>query len=131
MATQQDAITAAVGIFSGRQNQEVQLTGDTAQALARLVKSDLGKEPTRPPPTPRLGFYYGFAVRMSPELAKSLGLPQQFSVYQGVLTESAERGQRHWRDAAGVEQFLLDQAHQQGHSELLKRVGVERQQPER
>jgi hypothetical protein len=131
MATQQDAITAAVGIFSGRPNPEVQLTGDSAQALARLVKSDIGKEPTSPPATPRLGFYYGFAVRMAAELARSLGLPPQFSVYQGVLTEPIERGQRHWRDVAGVEEFLLDQAHQQGHTDLLRMVGVERQQPGR
>jgi hypothetical protein len=125
MEMHQDAITAAVGIFSGRPNPMLSFTGTSADELAGLVKATIGKEEVNAAPPPRLGYYHGFAVRMPTQTAKRLGIPEQFTVFQGVLSEAKDRTPRHWRDTGGVERFLLDQAFQQGHGELLKRVGVE------
>ena len=60
------------------------------------------------------------------ELAKRFELPAEFNVYHGVLTEREGRKQKHWRDLAKVEQFLIDQTYKQGHGDLLKKVGVDK-----
>jgi hypothetical protein len=122
------AITVIIGVFSGRPNPELMFTGEVAEEFANLVKATIGKEPIHPPPPPRLGYYYGFRVRIPSELVKRLELPAEFNVYQGVLTEGQGREQRHWRDVAKVERFLIDQAYKQGHGALLEKVGVEKPQ---
>jgi hypothetical protein len=124
-------ITATVGIFSGRPNPEISLTGEAAERLAESVKEAIGREPAPPPAPARLGFYYGFVVRSPRDLARRLGLPEEFRVYQGVLTERMGREPRHWRDIAEVERKLIEQAYQQGYGEMLQRVGVDVSEPSR
>ncbi len=126
MEPKKDAITATIGIFSGRPNPEVLLTGGLAEEFASLVKTTIGKEPIHPPPPPKLGIYYGFFVQIPGELAKRLALPAEFNMYHGVLTEGKGREQNHWRDVAKVERFLIEQSLKQGHGELLEKVGVEK-----
>lgn len=126
MEPKKDAIIATIGIFSGRPNPELMLSGKVAEKLANLVKTTLGKESIHPPPPPRLGYYYGFLVQTSKELAKRLELPVEFNVYHGVITERYGQEQKHWRDVANVERFLIDQAYEQGHGDLLEKVGADK-----
>ena len=126
MEPKKDAIIAKIGIFSGRPNPELMLSGKVAEALANLVKMTIGKESIHPPPPPRLGFYYGFRVKTSKEMAKRLKLPLTFNVYHGVVSERYGKEQKHWRDVANVERFLINHAYEQGHGDLLEKVGVEK-----
>jgi len=126
MEKKKEMITAIIGAFSGHPNPVLPLDAETAEKLVDLFKTARGKEVSPPPSAPRLGYYYGFFVEIPQELAKRLDLPLGFTVYQGVITEGKGREQRHWRDIAHVEQFLLDQAQKQGHEELLKMVGIEK-----
>lgn len=124
MGSKQDAIRVIVGVFSGRPNPELSLPGDVAEELANLVKETLGKEPIHPPPPPKLGYYYGFVLQSPKESAERLGIPAEFRVYHGVLTEREGRKQKHWRDVAQIERFLIDLAYEQGYGDLLEHVGV-------
>lgn len=126
MESKKDAITARIGVFSGRPNPELSLTGEVLEELASLVKRTIGREPIHPPPPPRLGYYYGFLIQTPNELAKRLELPAEFSVYHGVIAEGKGREKRHWRDVAKVERFLIYQAYEQGLGEFLEKVGVEK-----
>lgn len=125
MELKKDVFTAVIGVFSGRPNPEMSLSGETAEELANLVKTTIGQESIHPPPPPQLGYYYGFLVQLPKDLAKRFGLPEEFNVCHGVLTERIDREQKHWRDVAKVERFLINQAYKQGHGDLLKKVGVE------
>ena len=124
MEPKKDAITVTMGIFSGRPNPQLSLTGAPAEEFAGLVKATIGKEPIHPPPPPKLGFYYGFVVETPRELAARLALPAALGIYHGVLTEGKGREQKHWRDTANVERFLTEHAYKQGLGELLEKVGV-------
>lgn len=126
MESKKDSITPILGVFSGRPNPELSLTGELVEKFASLVKATLGKEAIHPPPSPRLGCYYGFLVQIPKELAKRLELPTQFKVYHGVITEGEGREKKHWRDTAQVERFLINEANKQGHGELLEDFGVEK-----
>jgi hypothetical protein len=124
MEPKHDAVTAIVGVFSGRRNPELPLTGEAVEKLADLIMAVRGKEPIHPPPPPKPGYYYGFVLRVPEELAERLGLPTDLRVYHGVLTEGEGRDQKHWRDVAGVERFPVDLAYKQGYGDLLEHVGV-------
>jgi hypothetical protein len=126
MESKQDAITVIIGVFSGRPNPELSLTGKVVKELANLVETTLGKEPIHPPPPTGLGYYYGFVLQSPKELAERFGFPVEFRVYHGVLTERAGREQKHWRDVAKVEQFLIDLAYEEGYGDVLEHVGVDK-----
>ena len=124
MASYPNVITAAVGIFSGRPNPEITLSGAEATTLAQRVREACGKEANHPPPQAKLGFYYGFQVSAPKHLASELGIPESFHVFAGVITQQSGREQHHWRDVSGAEEFLLTTAYARGHGELLERVNA-------
>ena len=126
MATEKDGITVVVGLFSGRPNPEVTLSGKTADDFISHAKAGIGKEPANPPPAPRLGEFYGFFVKVPAERAKAAVLPTEFSVYKGVVTEQVGREYKYWRDTGNMEPFLVQRAYDQGHGDLLKLGGLER-----
>jgi hypothetical protein len=124
MESEADVITATAGVFSGRRNPEIVLSGTDASSFAERVRETLGKDPIHPPPPPKLGSYYGFQIHASKQLAKDRGIPEDFNIYSGVITEQNGREQRHWRDVGGVEDFLLGIAYERGHRELLDKVNA-------
>jgi hypothetical protein len=126
MRKEKDAITVTIGIYSGRPNPELSLTGEAGEELAKLLKTAVGQEPIHPPPAARLGHYYGFRVQLAEDLASRFDLPTEFSIYHGVVTEQRGRAQSHWRDVAKVEEFLIGKAYEEGHGDLLKKAGAER-----
>jgi|LGVF01.1.fsa_nt_gb hypothetical protein len=127
MESNKNRIIIEIGVFSGRRNPELSLSGEVAEKLVSMLKTTIGKKSIRPPPTPRLGHYYGFLVRTPKEMAKQLDLPLEFSVYNGVITEGKPQERKYWRDVAQIEKFLFDQAYEYGYGELLKEFGVEKQ----
>jgi hypothetical protein len=126
MEANRDAIIATLGVFSGRPNPEVSLVGEVAEEFVNLVKQTIGREPIHPPPPPKLWHYNGFLVQTPNELASRLELPARFSVHHGVLTEGRGREKKHWRDVANIERFLINQAYEQGHGDLLEEFGVDK-----
>lgn len=124
MESNKEIITGAIGLFSGRPNPELSLMGEAVEELANLVKSCIGKEKIHPPPAAKLGYYYGFRLHVPKDLAKRLNLPEDFNVYQGVITERRNQEQNYWRDMANVERFLIDQAFEQGYGDMLQKVGI-------
>jgi hypothetical protein len=122
----QDAITATLGVYSGRRNPALSLIGDTADEFANLVRLTIGKEPIHPPPPARLSGYFGFLVQTPRELAERLSIPLVLMIFQGVLTEGEGRQKKHWRDVMRVEPFLIGEAYRQGHGEALDKSGVQR-----
>jgi len=125
MDSQADVITVTAGVYSGRRNPEFVLSGADASALAERARAARGHGPSNPPPPPKLGFYYGFKIHAPKKLAAEFGIPENFTVFSGVLTEHDGREQRHWRDASGVEELLLAVAYRE-HGELLERVSAPR-----
>lgn len=124
MESGKDVIKAIIGVFSGRPNPELLVTGKAAEEFVGLAKKTIGVEPIHPPPPPKLWHYYGFIIRISGEMAKNLQLPAEFSVFQGVITEGKPKEKMYWRDVANVERFLIDQAYEQGYGNLLEEFGV-------
>jgi hypothetical protein len=127
--TQSDAVTVRVGIFSGRRNPEISLAGNLAQEFARRVRGALGGERVNAAPPARLGSYYGFFVKLPPEMERQYVLPAEISVFQGVVTAGGGTHQGSWRDASELERFLIDLAFEQGHGDLLVRSGVAARPP--
>jgi hypothetical protein len=126
MEKEKVAIRAHMGLFSGRPNPEINLAGGLANEFEKLVKPSIGKERSQPPPEPRLGEYYGFFIDIPEERAGKAGIPAKLTIYKHVITEQSGREQMHWRDLQGAEEFLVRQAYEQGHEELLKAVGFQR-----
>jgi hypothetical protein len=125
MQVKVDAIRVTLGIYSGRPNPSLELSGNEADELADLARTALDGEPSPPPPPPQLGRFYGFQIETPADMQKRLRLPAQLSVYSGVVTEKQDRELRHWRDVANLERFLINYAQRGGLSELLAKVGVE------
>lgn len=126
MESGEDIITAIAGVFSGRRNPEVVLRGADAAQLAERLHAAVGRERSHPPPPPKLGVFYGFEVHTPAKLARELGVPENVNVFAGVVTDERGREQHHWRDTGGVEEYLLAKAWEQGHGELLEKVGAPR-----
>lgn len=119
-----NVITVVVGIFSGRPNPELQLSGSESDELAALLKASIGREPIHAPPAPKLGQFYGFTIHVPPLLANQLDIPSVVSVHQGVVRTGREKDVQHWRDVGHVQNFLIERAYRQGHGDLLEKVGV-------
>ncbi len=130
MTNEDKVITAQVGVFSGLENPKITLDNDVQGRFAELVQDGLAKEPSPPPNPPQLGKFYGFLVTIPPELADELSLPQTLEVRGGVVSVLTREQTEHWRDVAGLEDFLLGLAFEQGHGEILGRIGVEYGQEE-
>jgi len=122
---QAEGITVRVGIFSGRPNPEMTFTDDAAETIANLLREAIGSNPTHAQPRPKLGQYHGFIITLSPHLAKRFGLPAHASIYEGVIAEPGSKAESGWRDVAGLERYLLEQAVRHEYGELLERVGVD------
>lgn len=130
MTNENKVIKARVGVFSGRENPEITLGVDAQRRFAEMVQAALGKEPIHPPGPPKLGTFYGFLVNVPPELADELSLPQVLEVRGGVVAVLAREKTKHWRDIAGLEDFLIGLAFQQGYGEVLGMLGIKPGQKE-
>jgi hypothetical protein len=108
-------------IFSGRPDPQWTVEGDALQELVERARAAVGGEPACPPQPGGLG-YRGFLIRHDED---ALELPRELAVFHGVVAERPGPRASHWRDAAGLERWLLDQARQQGHGEILAAAGAQ------
>ncbi len=114
-----DAETVRLLIYSGRPDPEWSVGPDELQVLVDLLRRVVGAEEIHPPPAAGLG-YRGFLVR-----GVSVGdRPTDFNVFRQVVTERLGTRTRHWRDTAGVERWLLEQARRLGHGAVLDSEGI-------
>ena len=120
MALQEGSVSARLLIFSGRPDPEWVLDEAAIAELAARVARSVGGERSQTPPRGGLG-YRGVLVR---NRAGVPGLPVEFLVYRGVLSEQAGLQPRAWRDMAGIEALLLGEARKQGFGEVLNAVGM-------
>jgi hypothetical protein len=107
-------------IFSGRPDPEWSVEGDALDALAERVRPAVGRERAYPPQPGGLG-YRGFLVRNEDAIPE---LPSEFLVFHGAIIERPGAAARYWRDAAGLEEWLLDDARRRGHGEILAAAGA-------
>lgn len=109
-------------IFSGREDPEWALDADQAKHLAGRLQEAIGAEAIHPPPPGGLG-YRGFLLHGLGNVGAAADVAR---VYRGVVSEGGEGAeQRHWRDNAGLEPWLLAQARERGHAQLLDSAGME------
>lgn len=117
---EEQAVVARLLIFSGRPDPELALDDDAVNQLRERVQSTVNGEKSNPAPAGGLG-YRGFLVQ---NLAKVSGLPAEFSVFRGVLSELSERTGSHWRDIGETESWLLELARGQGLGDALDAFGA-------
>jgi hypothetical protein len=112
---------AQLMIFSGRPDPTFELPDEALNELASRVADVVGAAPSDGPPEGGLG-YRGFRIT---NVEGRSDLPDEFEVFRGILTESAQGTPRHWADGAGVEALLLTQARDAGLGELLDAAGLD------
>lgn len=115
-----EVYTVRLLIFSGRPDPEWALDGDAVGDLMGRLRETLAGEESNPPPPSVLG-YRGFLVRAR---SADRSLPTEFRVFRGVITAEDGRRGRHMRDAAGLEEFLLEDARRRGYGDVLDESGV-------
>jgi hypothetical protein len=118
------APTVRLLIYSGRPDPEWSVGSDELPGLVGLLRRVMGAEEIHPLPAAALG-YRGFLVR-----GVSVGdRPTDFNVLRRVVTERSGTRTRHWRDTAGVERWLLEQARGRGYGAVLASEGIEDEAP--
>lgn len=126
MANEDEQITVKIGVFSGRENPDFPLDAAAQDEFANRMRSTIGTKPANPPAPPRLGQFYGFLVMVPAASARELDLPEAIEIRSGVVSPASPRTDNaHWQDAAGLEQFLIEQAVAAGHGEILQEYGIE------
>ena len=113
-------------IFSGIPDPEWFLNEPEIEHLRVLTPSIVGVESVQSMPSGGLG-YRGFRVENRGSVA---GIPAEFTVFRGVLADSAGPRVSYWKDLGRVEHWLLVQARNQGFGEELDAAGVNGEGPE-
>lgn len=131
MAEHEGKIKVQVGVFSGRRNPEF-VMGPSAEAqFGEMMRAVIGVEPANSPGSPKLGEFYGFLVTVPAEMVRELDLPEFSEIWRGVVTLATPHANNgHWRDTAGVEAFLIEQALEAGHGEIMREYGIESRKAE-
>ena len=120
MKLQEQVISVRLFLFSGRPDPEWSLDETAVGQLRERVQKTVGGEKIRPAAPGGLG-YRGFLVQNRANVA---GLPAEFTVFRGVLSEPSGPTAIHWRDLRGVEDWLLAQARERGFGKALDSFGV-------
>jgi len=101
-----DQVEVQLDVFSGRPNPCWTLSGESVRTLEQMLG---GLQPDRAPEPPGLG-YRGILV-VGPEI--------ELRAFDSVLTLKRDGTERSFRDTAGLENRLLEQAREHGFGELL------------
>jgi hypothetical protein len=107
-------------IFSGRPDPTWTVEGLAVEETTRRVRAALAGTSIHAPPEGGLG-YRGFRLT-----GLQGEFPQELEVFRGVISERARGGGRHWLDAGGLEEFLLEMARQRGFASVLASGGAPR-----
>ena len=110
-------------IYSGRADPEWSLTDEQAAHLAALADKATGAQAIHPVNVP--GGYRGFLVTLSSAAKPSGEIREQYLVCTKVLSRRDKSGQfADWLDVSGVERFLLHDAVEHGHGDVLRTLGA-------
>lgn len=120
MSTSSSSVQVRLLIFSGRPDPEWAVEADALEVLSERVRATVGKERAHPTAPGGLG-YRGFLLQHE---EAELDLPRHLVVFHGVIVERPGPAATHWRDVAGVEDWLLEDAWRRGHGEVLAEAGV-------
>lgn len=112
MNQETDAVEVLLDIYSGRRSPRWPLSASQIEELSGRIANQPDAEPVEPP---GLG-YRGFIVRNN---ARDPRLPSELRVYNGVISATVGGARRITRDGAGVEDWLIAQAREQGQGEAL------------
>lgn len=126
MTAQEQVVSVRLFLFSGRPDPEWSLDEAAVKELRNRTEKILGREVVDAPPPGGLG-YRGLLVQNP---GKVEGIPPEFVVFRGVLSEPLRPESRHWSDLAGIEGWLLAQARDKGYGETLDALGVSSQELE-
>jgi hypothetical protein len=107
-------------IYSGRPDPEWRVEADGLETLSDRVRAAVGKERAYPIEPGGLG-YRGFLLRHE---ETELDLPRHLVVFHGVIIERPGPAAKYWRDVAGAEDWLLQEAWRRGHGEILTEASV-------
>jgi hypothetical protein len=103
-------------VFSGRPDPSWELTFQEASELARRLH---GLTPTTPVPAEGQLGYRGMSLVNTDKVA---GLPAQISVFKGIISLSENGVTTYRNDTAGIENWLLGLARQQGYGATLDQL---------
>jgi hypothetical protein len=106
-------------IFSGRPDPTWTLEDAEISDLTRLLKDTIGRDAIHAAPPGGIG-YRGFLVRSDRPFDQ---LPPEFTVFRGVVTVRTGATMNHWRDSGALEGWLLRQAVDLGHRDVLEHFG--------
>lgn len=113
MQENESKIKAILDIFSGRPNPTWNLSENQIEEL----KTKIGKfKPAEPKTPPGLG-YRGVELV---NIGKIENVPDQIIAYEGVLAITDKGMTKYYEDANRIEEWLLDQAREQGYGEIIK-----------
>ena len=121
-----ELVAVQLMIFSGIPDPEWLLDEPDIERLRDVTRNTLGVESVQSMPSGGLG-YRGFRVDNRGNVA---GIPTEFTVFRGVLAESAGPRVLYWKDVGGIEIWLLAQARDRGFGEDLDASGVKPEGPE-
>ena len=105
-------VEVLLDIYSGRPNPRWPLSSAQIGDLSARLNNQPDAQPVEPP---GLG-YRGFIVRNG---ARDPRLPAELRVYNGVISSTVGGARRIIRDTAGVEEWLIAQAREQGQGAAL------------
>jgi hypothetical protein len=115
-----DVTAVRLLVYSGRPDPEWELEDDRAKALLGQLTRVTGGERSNPAPQGGLG-YRGFLVR---NVKVAEARTADLTVFRGVVAEHPGTDGRAWRDTAGIEHWLLEEARRRGHGDLLEVLKV-------
>lgn len=114
MSQNASRVQVTLDIFSGRPNPQWALSEEQIEELRKRLVDLKEEEATTPP---GLG-YRGFLVANA---GQDRRLPEQVRVYNGTVTLVRRGVTRSYADSNGVENWLIQQANQQGYEEAIRR----------
>jgi hypothetical protein len=120
MSTPGSSVQVRLLIFSGRPDPEWGVDAAALEALSERVRAAVGKERAYATEPGGVG-YRGFLLQHE---EAELDLPRHLVVFHGVIIERPGPAATYWRDVAGVEDWLLEDAWRRGHGEVLAEAGV-------
>jgi hypothetical protein len=111
--------TVFLQVYSGRPDPSWPLEGEALNAVAERVRAAREQPAAVAPPAPVLG-YRGFLIENPTEGE----LPLTTTVWRGLVTAVLDGAVETFRDQADLEGFLLAEARDRGHREVLRAAGA-------
>lgn len=114
MKDNKSQIEVVLDIFSGRPNPTWELSDNQVDELRPKIRVSTSAKPKTPP---GLGYR---GVRLI-NIGKVANIPDRIIAYDGVLSVTEEGKTNYYEDINKIEEWLLDQAREQGYGEAIEK----------